>query len=157
MVTPDNSEILLAKITALEAAQAAFRADQEELNSLRAKVPSLEAELAAAKAAIPDAARLDSLVQERATVLEVAERFGVKAEGSTHAIKSAIVHSKAPNVRLDSVEAVDAAYQVFASLPHPTLQAVAPVTPADPASVSRDDGGDPLVAARKRLIARNYK
>jgi uncharacterized protein len=130
-MTPEQVEALNAQITALTGELAKARTDAAEVTSLRANLATATTDLAVLTAQIAPE-RLDSLVEERASVVAVAKAAGIDCAGkSTLAVKRLLVAKNTPGLaeRVDSmsVETIDAVMSVYAAQPHPSLKAVVEV------------------------------
>jgi hypothetical protein len=165
---------LQARVDALETELAAFRKSDSE--ALRAQIVVLNGELAQARQdaaqARQDAAdaakktaevsqeRLDALVAERLSVLDLAKTSDIKPEGTNLAIKRAIVVKRTPELaaRVDSLseETLDTLLAVYKAQPHPSLAAAVAFL-APPAE--RKDSATPAKTVsqiRDEAIAKNH-
>jgi hypothetical protein len=135
-MTPEQIVALQAQLTALQGELAKVRTDAAEVPALRASVADLTAKLEKATAEVTPA-RLDSLVEERVTVLGLAKSAGVKdvAGKSNLDIKRAVIASRTPALatRVDSfsAETADAVLSTYTEQPHPSLAVLGTSTTVD--------------------------
>lgn len=138
------SKILPMTPEQLAQLQADLKAAQKRADEADGRVAVLTTQLATAN----DPKRLDAAVTERVELLDQARKDGVTvdAKASLRVIRVAILEKRVPGFRADGLsdDALHGAFAVTVALPHPALAQV------DVTQGGRDDGGDPLEAAKKR-------